>query len=108
MVDPTLGGRIDYREALANVDFESLFEGTRFEGDEDGVAATVGGELGEALGRVLGAAVGYIVGAVFIGSSVFGDGGDESAEDESEDIARGNDGDGEAKGGEDETEEAKT
>lgn len=75
MVDPTLRGRIDYREVVRNVDFESIFEGTRFEGD-DGVLAYVGGELGERLGRILGAVVGYLLGVVVFRSTIGGDGGD--------------------------------
>lgn len=99
MVDPTLGGRIDYHEVYENVDFESMFEGTRFEGDEDGVMAAVFGELGENLGRVLGAIVGYIVGVVVLGSSLLG-GGDADGEAEDADGAAGeND-------AEDETQEA--
>lgn len=79
MVDPTLGGRIDYHEVYSNVDFESLFEGTRFEGDENGVLAVVGGELGENLGRILGAIVGYVVGMVVLGTSILGGGDADEA-----------------------------
>lgn len=83
MVDPTLGGRIDYQEVFENVDLESPFEGTRFEGDGNGVLGFVGGELGENLGRVLGALAGYVVGAVLIGSSILGggEGADEGTGD---------------------------
>lgn len=84
MVDPTLGGRIDYREVASNVDFDSLFEGTRFEG-EDGVLAYFGGELGERLGRVLGAVVGFLLGVAVFGSTIGGDGDEEGTDDASED-----------------------
>lgn len=85
MVDPTLGGRIDYREVYQNLDFESLFEGTRFEGDGDGPLAFVGGELGENLGRILGAIAGYLLGAIVLGSSILGGGDDETAADDAGD-----------------------
>lgn len=85
MVDPTLGGRIDYHEVYENVDFESLFEGTQFEGGEDGVLSVVGGEIGENLGRILGAIVGYVVGMVVLGTSLFGGGDAEEAAGESGD-----------------------
>lgn len=79
MVDPTLGGRIDYHEVYENVDFESLFEGTQFEGGEDGVLALVGGEIGENLGRILGAIVGYVVGMVVLGTSLLGGDAEEAS-----------------------------
>ena len=66
MVDPTLGGRIDYREVADNVDVESLVDGTRYAGDDEGVAAAVAGEFGAILGRALGGLVGYVLGLTLI------------------------------------------
>lgn len=108
MVDPSLGGRIDYREVVENIDLESLFEGTRFDNEEDGVVASIGAELGEIIGRLLGAAAGFLFGAVLLAAKGDGDGetGEEDVAGEEGDAASDSEGDTPTDGAENQEAEA--
>lgn len=72
MSDQSLADRIDLNRLLADIDFEGLSEGTRWESlfdadgetgsDGDGIGATVGARLGGFLGGLLGSVLGRVVG----------------------------------------------
>lgn len=91
MADVSLLRSVDTGELVRNIDYDELFEGTRFEGireSEAGQLETLGAELGESAGRTVGAVVGGYLGGLLV-AGVLGDDGESADQGEAE----GSDGD---------------
>jgi|GEM_PF-298915 hypothetical protein len=77
-------GRLDYGRLVSDIDFDSAFEGTRFEqytSREEGVGSILGGWLGAIIGRFVGMALGQVAQELLV-DELFGTEEDDETEGE--------------------------